>query len=75
MNSSGKILIGFLLGALFGSATALLMAPTTGRTARKNLNRKAKKLVKKIEPAVGKEKKRTTSASQSKNGKAEVAAK
>jgi gas vesicle protein len=76
MNSTGKIIIGFVVGAAIGTVTALLMAPSTGKTARKNINKKAKKLVKQIESAMGRQQKRkvTHVGSHSKNGKAPAAA-
>lgn len=76
MNTTLKILTGFLVGAALGTATGLLMAPTTGTRARKNINKKAKKLLKQIESLVAKEKKRasrSTVAKQVRNGKAAVA--
>jgi gas vesicle protein len=62
-----------------GSVTGLLMAPTSGKTARKNLNKKAKKLVKQMESAFGKQpatkvrRKTAQTAAHLKNGKAQVA--
>ena len=72
MNTTAKVLVGFLVGTALGAVTGLLMAPNTGRTARKNLNKKAKKLVKQLETFVGKEKGRVSSSVM--NGKAPVAA-
>jgi gas vesicle protein len=79
MNTTGKVIVGFLLGSAIGTAVALLMAPSTGKTTRKNLNKRAKKLVKKIEGVIGREKKRVTQkaaqvGNHAKNGKATVAA-
>jgi gas vesicle protein len=79
MNATGKIAIGFLIGTAIGTLTGLLLAPTTGRNTRKNINRKAKKLVKRIEgfvgqKKVGEKKKGTVATSHSRNGKAPVAA-
>lgn len=72
MNTTAKVIVGFVIGAAFGAVTGLLMAPSTGRTARKNLNKKAKKFVKRIEGLVQKDVKgkAVRSASHSKNGKA-----
>ena len=75
MNTTGKIIAGFLLGTAIGALTGILMAPSTGKTTRKNLNKKAKKLVKKLEGAIGKETKRAAQiGTHVKNGKAPVAA-
>jgi gas vesicle protein len=75
MNTSGKIMIGFLVGTAIGTLTGLLLAPTTGRTTRKNINKKAKKLAKKLEGYIGIEKKKATQAAgHVRNGKAPVAA-
>jgi gas vesicle protein len=79
MNTTAKIIIGFIIGAALGSVTGLLMAPTSGKTARKNLNKKAKKLVKQMESAFGKQpvakgrRKTTQTGAHLKNGKAQVA--
>lgn len=53
MNTEAKVIAGFLIGAAIGMVTGLMIAPTTGNTARKNLNRKAKKLVRKLEGYMG----------------------
>jgi len=79
MNTAGKVIAGFLIGTAIGALTGLLLAPSTGRTTRKNINKKAKKLVKRIEGLIAKEKKRVSQkASQvsahAKNGKAPVGA-
>jgi gas vesicle protein len=78
MNTTAKVIVGFLVGAAIGSLTGLLMAPSTGRTTRKNLNKKAKKLVKQLELALGKQpvskqrKKASQVAAHLKNGRAQV---
>jgi gas vesicle protein len=73
MNTNGKIVIGFLLGTAIGTLTTLLLAPSTGKTTRKNINKKAKKLMKRIEGFVGTEKKKTTTAGNHvRNGRATV---
>lgn len=45
------ILMAFVLGAITGAATALLMAPTTGEEARKVLNDRARESRDKAEAA------------------------
>lgn len=74
MNTNAKVIVGFLVGAALGTMTALLLAPATGLRTRKNINRKAKKLVKQLEGMMyGKPKKRLTTASaHAKNGRASV---
>jgi gas vesicle protein len=74
MNTNVKVVIGLLTGIAIGSITALLMAPASGLRTRKNLNKKAKKLVKQIEGLMGKQTKRRVSTSHAKNGRASVAA-
>lgn len=75
MKTNGKMILGFLLGTAIGMVTGLLLAPATGLRTRKNINRKAKKFVKKIEGFVGKGKVKVSQTSaQVKNGKAPVAA-
>ena len=73
MNTNGKIVLGFLLGATIGTVTALLLAPTTGLRTRKNVNRKAKKLVKQLKSLVAKKKtvkgRKSTSTASRKNGR------
>ncbi|HYC85883.1 MAG TPA: YtxH domain-containing protein [Chryseosolibacter sp.] len=68
--------MGVLVGAALGSIAALLLAPATGLRTRKNINKKAKKIVKQIEGMVyGKPKKRLSTASatsHAKNGRASV---
>jgi gas vesicle protein len=74
MNTTAKIIVGFLIGTALGTATGLLMAPAAGTRTRKDLNKKAKKLVKQIEGIVTTEtKKRTATSGHIKNGKAPVA--
>jgi gas vesicle protein len=74
MNASGKIVLGFLLGTAIGTLTGLLLAPATGLRTRKNLNKKAKKIVKQLESMVGVSKvKRKTTTAHRKNGRASVA--
>jgi len=43
MNNDSKILAGFILGALAGAATGLLLAPDKGENTRKKLTQEAEK--------------------------------
>lgn len=76
MTTNGKILLGFLFGAVMGSVAALLSAPATGMKTRKNLNKKAMKMVKQIQGLIGTgktgEKKKTGHAAHAKNGRAGI---
>ena len=40
--NAGVIMMAFVMGAITGAATALLMAPTTGTETRRTLNEKAR---------------------------------
>ena len=75
--TTGKVLAGFVLGALIGTVTGLLLAPTTGNRTRKNINKKAKRLVKQLEGYMGIKPKRggrkPKAQNQLKNGRAPVA--
>ena len=75
--TTGKVLAGFALGALVGTLTGLLLAPATGNRTRKNINKKAKRLVKQLEGYMGikpkKQGRRPKAEGQVKNGRAPVA--
>jgi gas vesicle protein len=43
MNTTSKVLGGFLLGAALGTATGLLISPASGRKNRKMLKRQSRK--------------------------------
>jgi|GEM_PF-962910 len=43
MNTTAKVLGGFLLGAALGTATGLLISPASGRKNRKMLKRQSQK--------------------------------
>lgn len=75
MNTNAKIIIGFLTGAIIGTVAGLLVAPAGGSRTRKNINKKAKKLVKQLQDLVtGKQKRKMTQhAAPVKNGRASVA--
>lgn len=72
MNTTGKVITGFLLGALAGAITGLLMAPATGKRTRKNLERKSKKLAKQVAGYMGMQQAKTGRGAAQKNGKASV---
>ena len=75
MNANGKVVLGFLIGTAIGTVTGLLLAPTTGLRARKNINKKAKKLVKQIQGLMGDKKRKVTrSTGHVSNGRTSVAA-
>ena len=46
MSKESNIISGFVLGALVGTAGALLLAPYSGKRARKKLKSKTKRMVK-----------------------------
>lgn len=72
MNTTGKIIAGFLLGTMIGTVTGLLMAPATGKKTRKNIEKKSKKLVKQVAGYIGVGEKVHRTAPHGKNGKASV---
>lgn len=71
---TGKIIAGFVLGSLIGVATGLLLAPTTGKQARKKIGKKSKKIAKQVAGYIGMEKTIQGATSKQKNGKAPVEA-
>ncbi|HEY0653988.1 MAG TPA: YtxH domain-containing protein [Chryseosolibacter sp.] len=74
MNTSGKIITGFLTGTLLGIVAGLLVAPSTGKKFRKDIQKKSKKLTRQLSAYVGMSNKTGTRSAPSKNGKATVAA-
>jgi gas vesicle protein len=72
MNNTIKIFAGFILGTAFGLAAGLLLAPTTGKQARKKIGKKSKKLAKKMAGYVGMEEKFQVPSARRKNGNAPV---
>jgi gas vesicle protein len=74
MNSAIKFIAGFLLGGACGMAAGLLMAPTTGKQARKKLGKKSKKLARKMAGLIRKEEKFQGATARKKHGKAPVEA-
>lgn len=73
MNTTFKLAIGFLAGSIVGLATGLLVAPTTGKQARKKLSKKSRKLAKQMAGYVGMEDKIQLNPRR-KNGRAQVEA-
>jgi gas vesicle protein len=71
MNTTGKVITGFLLGAMVGAITGLLAAPVTGKRSRKTLEKKSKKLVKQLSQYVG-IKNKPQRGRPARNGKASV---
>ena len=78
MDTMIKFGAGFLAGVALGMATGLLMAPTTGKQARKKLTKKSRKLAKMMAGYIGMEDKipGTTARSTTKrhDGRAQVTA-
>ena len=72
MNNTIKIFAGFLLGTVCGLAAGLLVAPTSGKQARKKIGKKSKKLAKKMAGYIGMEGKIQGPPARTKNGKAPV---
>jgi gas vesicle protein len=70
MNTTMKILTGFLVGTMLGAITGLLLAPATGKRTRKNIEKKSKKLARQVAGYIGVSK--PTKAAHRKNGKASV---
>ena len=73
-NDTLKIVSGFLLGAVLGITAGLLVAPTTGRQARKKLSKKSKKLARQMAGYIGIEEKIQGVSARRKNGKAPIEA-
>lgn len=44
MNTNTKIISGFLMGAALGTATGLILAPSSGKKTRKKLKAESKRL-------------------------------
>jgi hypothetical protein len=74
MNTTGKIITGFLTGTLLGIVAGLLTAPMSGKRARKDIQKKSRKLAKQLSAYVGMSNKPGARTASSKNGKATVAA-
>ena len=60
------------MGGALGLAAGILMAPTTGKQARKKIGKKSKKLAKQLAGYVGMEEKFEGAGPKRKNGKASV---
>lgn len=74
MNTTSKIITGFLVGTVIGAITGLLVAPATGKKTRKDIGKKSKKLAKQVAGYVGKSEKPNRTTPHTKNGKASVQA-
>ena len=72
MNTTGKIITGFLTGTLLGIVAGLLTAPSTGKKARKDLQKKSKKLAKQFRGYVGMNATPAAKSATSKNGKSSL---
>lgn len=72
MNNAIKYIAGFLLGSAFGLTAGLLLAPTTGKQARKKISKKSRKLARKMAGYVGMEDKFQGATAKRKNGKTPV---
>ena len=74
MNTTAKIITGFLIGTVIGAVTGLLVAPATGKKTRRDIEKKSKKLAKQVAGYVGMGSKTLRTAPHTKNGKASVEA-
>ena len=70
MNTTTKILAGFLVGTMLGAISGLLLAPATGKRTRKNIEKKSRKLAKQVAGYIGAGK--PVKSAAHKNGKASV---
>jgi gas vesicle protein len=74
MNTTAKIITGFLIGTVLGAVTGLLVAPATGKKTRRDIEKKTKKIAKQVAGYVGVSNKTLRTAPHTKNGKAPVEA-
>lgn len=74
MNDTGKIIAGFLFGSLIGLTTGLLLAPTSGKQARKKIGKKSKNIARQVAGYMGMKSTIQSSSSKRKNGKVPVEA-
>ena len=72
MNTTVKLIAGFLFGSVCGLAAGLLIAPTSGKQARKKISKKSKKLARKMAGYIGMEDKDHVAPARRKNGKTSV---
>lgn len=72
MNTTSKIIAGFLVGTMLGAITGLLLAPAKGTRTRKNIEKKTKKLAKQVAGYIGVGK--PVRSHHTRNGKASVQA-
>ncbi len=69
MDTTSKVITGFLLGAIAGTIAGLLLAPEPGENTRKKITERSNKLVKQVAGYIGV---RSFQGEHSKNGKASV---
>ncbi|MFZ6011614.1 MAG: YtxH domain-containing protein [Bacteroidota bacterium] len=48
MNTTSRIIAGFLLGTAIGTLTGLLFAPKSGKSTRKDIGKRSKKLARQV---------------------------
>jgi gas vesicle protein len=72
MNTTSKVITGFLTGTLLGVVAGLLAAPATGKKTRKDIQKKSKKLAKQLRGYVGMNATPAVKSSTSKNGKSSL---
>jgi gas vesicle protein len=72
MNTTVRLIAGFLLGSVCGLAAGLLIAPTSGKQARKKISKKSKKLARKMAGYIGMEDKDYGAPAKRRNGKSPV---
>jgi len=53
-NTTGKALVGFIVGAAVGVAAGILFAPSKGEDTRKEIKKKADEIGKEVSEQVGK---------------------
>jgi gas vesicle protein len=73
MDTTGKIVTGFLLGAIAGTIAGLLIAPERGSETRKIIGKQSSKLAKQVAGFIGMGNMQLSRA-HSKNGKSSVTA-
>jgi gas vesicle protein len=74
MNDNLKFITGLLVGSALGLCAGLLLAPTTGKQARKKIGKRSKKLAKKMASYIGMEQSIQGVSAKRRNGKAPVEA-
>ncbi len=74
MNNTVRFISGLLVGGLLGLGAGLLLAPTTGKQARKKIGKRSKKLARKLAGYIGTEHEFEKVSAKRRNGKAPVEA-